>query len=249
MVGGSSPLPSANEEEVVKFSFLLLAIDRMELTGVQQIGETLGSLAASGFWEQVDNPAFVLFDGGSRSLDYLAPFRSRFDIAGVAMTRRPRQAEACWRAIDYVLRGQPADYLIWLEDDIQFCKNWYLNVRGWLRRYARPEVWCYSFYDPRPVLSDGRCRVYPTQEYYGAQCLAIRYDKLASLEYNVRVIPKRGLFDVKIRSWLQDHDQSCLLASNPSLVQHREGPSTFKTPRHKSQSFPGEGVDPKLYEK
>lgn len=232
----------------MKYILGMTTIDRQDFGVPSTLPKTMASLSKSGFWDQGGDHPFVLFDGGSKSFDFLNPFRDVAEISGAGEKVDIRDSHRL--LMEYVLSKYTADFLILMQDDILFCRNWFTNLDLWLKRFYQSDVWCYSFYTPYREAANTKNRVwkYPANKYYGNLCLAIDYKHLDKLAKKIRENPFKGGSDMNIKYWLLESNQEYLLASCPSIAQHQKSGSTLGHKHSQCQSFMGEDVDPRIYE-
>lgn len=164
-------------------------------------------------------------------------------------------------AVNRIQQPIEADsWIIFMEDDLIFCTDFFNSVRRWLDRNATNDRRLYSFGCPykqasypmtRLVLSDydSDCwAYYPTESFYGTQCFAVRSldatlisNYLSSPEYLTKFAP--GQYDLGIAHILSQSYPGLgyFAASRPSFVQHVGIESSIRPdgPYFTFPSFPG----------
>jgi len=203
------------------WSVVLNTLDRSP--GPNYLGQTLTGLRRS-----IEHLDVQVVDGGSPDPADFAR-RERIWHNGVTFhpsLRRLTRNEAGIRCLEVAL-ARGADYVVFLEDDIQVCDDFLGSVDRWLTHRPEPAApTLYSFYCPfgRPFHEgvDGAWN-YPLAWFNGCQAIALRSaDVSGALECLRRLLPTWGSpggFDRLLSAWLM----ACggqILASVPSFVQH-----------------------------
>lgn len=154
-------------------------------------------------------------------------------------------------------------WIIFLEDDLLFCSDFFSSIRRWLGRNSTKDRRLYSFGCPysQPIIKSllwgtyntyvesNVWSYYPTESFYGTQCFAVRSidamilsDYLSSPEYLTKFQP--GNYDLGIAYILSQVYPSIgyFAASRPSFVQHVGVESSIRPdgPYFTFPSFPGE---------
>ena len=140
-----------------------------------------------------------------------------------------------------------AEWILFLEDDIQVCADFLGSVDRWIDQRPQPAApTLYTFYCPFGRASyegmDGAWD-YPLHLFNGCQAFALRSeDASGALEYLWRLLPTWGSpggFDRLLSAWLL----ACggqILASVPSFVQHVGYQTAMGYPHwHQSPTWPG----------
>lgn len=87
----------------------------------------------------------------------------------------PRNPNENGRALVTVLDTVAADWLLMLEDDVQFCADFVGSVERWLRDHERPDVHVYRFCAFGALAKQGATFYeYPLREQRGSQAVALR---------------------------------------------------------------------------
>jgi len=148
--------------------------------------------------------------------------------------------------------GMP--WILFLEDDIDVCANFFDSVGAWLDDHAREDRRVYSFGanygDVKEIArAGGTSWNYPIRMFYGTQAFAIRSSDAVDLADHLEANPEHcgdGTgYDLLMHGWSKARwpDVKHYLASVPSFVQHI-GMSSVIRPRkiiHTFPSWPGRG--------
>ena len=152
-----------------------------------------------------------------------------------------------------LLRGCSAlecDWVIFLEDDIDFCADFLIGVDRWLEQHEREDRHIYTFHTPyREVLrayERGQTAWdYPISGFYGTQCLAMRREVAAEAAEGLAKLTAtwesaKG-YDLILKAWARERwpDVHHFLASAPCFVQHVGLRSSIGSGFHENQSWPG----------
>lgn len=137
-------------------------------------------------------------------------------------------------------------WVLFMEDDIDVCANFFQSVGTWLDRHAQEQYRVYPF--GSAYSSNGSTVVVPQGHFYGTQCFAIRAsdakDLADFLEEKCYSRTQDGTaYDLLMSDWVGERYPAWknFLASSPSFVQHIGRESVIR-PRpnvHKFQSWPG----------
>lgn len=127
-----------------------------------------------------------------------------------------------------LLLGAPrSGWLLHLEDDLTFCRDFVGSVRRWLARYASDDYRCYSFCTFRGK-PDGEVEAWlQPKNSWGALAVAMRAahafqfaawvsSHIASWRAGMSEPWRVSGFDMMLRTWAGGR----FLASHPSFVQH-----------------------------
>lgn len=163
--------------------------------------------------------------------------------------------------------GEGIGWVLFLEDDLDFCDEFFSSVSLWLGDHATDRYRLYAFGCAYPqvlsLASGGRMIrngketsnatswQYPYTSFYGTQAFAIRAGDAISLGAYlltnplVRGVHSPGAYDLMIHDWMRenypDPRYSYFLASVPSFVQHigRQSICTGLEQTHTFPSWPG----------
>jgi hypothetical protein len=140
-------------------------------------------------------------------------------------------------------------WVLFLEDDIDVCANFFDSVGLWLDQHADEKYKVYAFGAAYPDVATQYDKglsswEYPVRAYYGTQCFAVQGDDALSLANYISghvydKEPDGTAWDLLMHDWA-GVDQM-FLASCPSFVQHI-GTSSIIRPRnnvHTFDSWPG----------
>jgi len=232
-----SPLPHLER----KWSVVIGTVDRTP--GPNYLGATLQSLRRS-----VAHLDVQVVDGGSPDPTGFAK-REHVWCNGVTFhpsLRRLTRNENGVRCLEVAL-ARAADYVLFLEDDLEVCHDLLASVDRWIEgRPAAQGPVLYSVYCPFGRASqegqEGAWR-YPRHLFNGCQAFALRsVDASGALDYLRKALPgwgSPGGFDRLLSAWLR-HCDGQILASVPSFVQHVGYQTAMGYPHwHQSPTWPG----------
>lgn len=143
-----------------------------------------------------------------------------------------------------------ADYVLFLEDDLDFCDDFLGSVARWLGDYAEPQYPLFVFGHVRSSRGSS-AQPYPVNQFYGTQCYAVPRDRHAHLtkwlvdspfyveRQNPNKRPAPRAHDLRLHNWAEDIGCSNFLASDPSFVNHIGTVSGMGCRRVVFASFPG----------
>ena len=225
-----------------KWSVVLGTVDRSP--GPNYLGATLQSLRRS-----VAHLDVQVVDGGSPDPTGFAK-REHVWCNGVTFhpsLRRLTRNENGVRCLEVGV-ASGAEWILFLEDDLEVCADLLGSVDRWVDDQVRPAgvPTLYSVYCPfgRAVAEAvGGQWTYPLQIFNGCQAFALRSsDASGALDYLRRALPgwgSPGGFDRLLSAWLL----ACgghLIASVPSFVQHVGYRTAMGYPHwHQSPTWPG----------
>jgi hypothetical protein len=229
--------------------------DRVQRGGVDLLPSTLASLEKSGLWNSGIDFHLLLHDTGSTHLDYLNRYRSLAKASIACCEKESHQCENVIRLLEHALDRYDAEYLVFLEDDILFCRKWIENLDAWLGRYATEEDYMISLYAcyAHVLAAFFRGRMISHIElhgFYGAQALVFPFAKVPDLLAKLTVLQEEkfpGYIDMQFKEALMRSGMTDIPTCVPSIVQHINRGSTLSTPTHRSPVFFGEDQDPSFY--
>ncbi len=148
-------------------------------------------------------------------------------------------------------------WVLFLEDDIDVCDDFYNSVSKWLEDHEREDRKVYSFSVPHQAMNAcrGTSWNYPINQFCCTQAFAIRSEDATSLSEWLTDHPdftgpdgrtSTGAYDLSMREWAKTKwpDIDYFLASNPSFVQHvgavselTPGRDTITMPTWQGQSW------------
>lgn len=162
------------------------------------------------------------------------PLQVQMDI-GEGEDRRQRQTECAFQALQSSLRN--ADYVLFLEDDLEFNRHLRHNLHRW-RPFRERSVTVASLYNPgvREIACDKhkRARIVAPDSVFGSQALLISRQGLQHIIAHWRRVP--GMQDIKI-SRLAGRLRVPILYHAPSLIQHVGKVSTWAGRFHQAPDF------------
>ncbi len=164
-----------------------------------------------------------------------APLHVQIDDSGEADHRR-RQVDCAYLALKKSLE-RAADYVLFLEDDLEFNRHIRHNLQHW-EPVGAETVTLASLYNPgvREVVCDlgNNARIVHSHSVYGSQAFLI---SRRTVEYVVRHWNKvEGMQDIKI-SRLAGRLRNPILYHAPSLVQHVGQRSVWGGAFHQAMDF------------
>jgi hypothetical protein len=176
--------------------------------------------------------------------------------AGSGSDLRARQEQNARILLERFLSGN-SDYLLFLEDDLEFNRHLWKNLMNW-SWLTSGAITLASLYNPGILEAgyDARNRAYlvAPEHVFGSQALLI---SRAAAEHSITKwdeIP--GMQDIKL-SRLVGQLRQPIVYHAPSLVQHVQAQSTWGGPFHQAMDFQpdwlattqGDGTDPVLADK
>jgi hypothetical protein len=149
---------------------------------------------------------------------------------------RKRQEQCAWLALKKALEA-PSDYILFLEDDLDFNRHIRHNLLHW-RAVTTGMAVLASLYNPsiREVAFDfpNRARIVPPGRVFGSQAFLL---SRATVEYVVRHWRSvKGMSDIKI-SRLAGRLKAPILYHAPSLVEHIGTQSVWGGGFHQAMDF------------
>lgn len=217
------------------------------------IGETLESLKTSGVFDSDLLDGVHIFDSGSPSIDYI-PTEYPVEIH----TPKEWLIEHCkkiynkphWNCITlYLNMFQMANaladvdskFVIMIEDDVIFCKDFLESVDKWVSDNFRPNkhkmVPVVSFFTPRISVKKefkrkNRFWQYPSKNFYARQCVMVKREHCNDIaRWFFHEMPlKQGGHDLLFGRWMGSRfpKRPCLYASCPCFAQHIGLHSSFQ---------------------
>lgn len=157
-------------------------------------------------------------------------------------------------ALLYGAETMGADWILFCEDDLDFCDDFLGSVGRWLDDYADDDRYLlYTFGTPyeavnKPDPFTHNSWRYPVDWFYGTQCFAIRPEAALSLSSYLSTNPpilgvdNPNAYDLMFKDWAKIYaPNKTFLASVPSFVQHigRASICTGKDVTHTFDSWPG----------
>lgn len=212
---------------MLDLAVVMITCDRTKRGGVNYLRETLRSITDS---QLPDNAGFFVHssDCGSEfrhlngiSLEFPALGLKAFSAAEYKLS----PAENAIAALKLGARYS-SGWVLFCEDDIRVCTDFFGSVERWLVKHATPgpEPMLYSFGASYPMPAHSDCWLYPVEKFYGTQCFAVRArdarDIADFLASDAELAFNPGTYDLAIFRWACARGITHFRASNPSLVQH-----------------------------
>lgn len=206
---------------------------------------TMESLKKSGLFESDINYELHLFDGGSLNLDYLNEYKEWKNVFIHPTDKYITRNENWIRALKYS-ENVNCNYVIGLEDDLKFCKNWIESIHKFTSENKKlidnnPMTMFYCPYQEieRKYNNKKLYWLQPYKKFYGTQCIMFTKQRAIhcanhiehailnhkDYKFNFRSKISSGMFTQAFDMWLQEWGQSefpkkYFVASAPSFVQH-----------------------------
>jgi len=197
---------------------------------------TMRRLQGAGVFKSRLLTSFDLCDsGGSRAWPDLV----QLEACGFAQGRRPSMrlhipgrpllASLNVAAALALAGSRGADWVLFMEDDIDVCADLLESCESWLLEHERPRVPVYSFganYEQVAAAYAAGLTSwdYPIDAFYGTQCFALRSADAISLAAWLRAHPEyngsSGAYDLTMHDWAKANAAVTFVASAPSFVQH-----------------------------
>lgn len=223
--------------------------------GQNYLDATLQNLARAGLWQSPHLHSLRIVDSGSPEPER---FRReeiepnlpkgivvRFDTAP-GRTLHQTGAEAIRQAA-----ATDADWVLVLEDDLDFCADFLGSVAAWLEHHASPKYRLYAFgasYRQVKVAQENGWRVWPYRisDFYGAQALAWSAEDARDVAAWLGDDPsfegnRNRSHDLLLQSWGRERGLTHFAASVPSFVQHVGATSSIGNKPFRFESWPGRG--------
>lgn len=197
------------------------------------LGETIRNLERSGLWESSRLRRFILVDSGSPSVYQYLFNQMATKGLDVDTCIKPRVArENVARALFLGARTD-ADWVLFMEDDIDVCSDFLNSVGRWLDKHGVSTCHVFAFgaaYDQIRMAHKLRATAwgYPVEAFYGTQCFAIRPQDANSLAIWLEThrlvggVDAPGAYDISMQEWARTNWPSVdhFMASVPNFVQH-----------------------------
>lgn len=243
-----------------KYLILIETSNRADVGKGNLLLETITSLMNSGLWESEIDFHLLIHDSGSVDRTFMNFARILPRTTIVSCKERQNRLGNAYYSFKYARDNFLFDYLIHLEDDIIFCKNWMQNVDAWIKKHVNENDLIFSFFTPynhTKILYDLGYDIwdeYKIGDFYGLQCIGIVREEMYNIIAALKAKIERGKVsgaDIAMLDWFQSIGRSkdtFIKASCPCLVQHRNL-HTLMTHGNQvlSYSFLGEEVDPGIY--
>ncbi len=238
-----------------KYVIVMQTFNREKKFGKNLLQDTIDSLIKSGLWKSSVKFHLVIHDSTNGENPALNGLENLENTTIVRDCSIGGQLGNAYTSLKYAQENFISEYVISVEDDIIFCKNWIDNIDDWITKNIKEDDILFSFFTPynhTKLLYDINIEVwdgYKNEDFYGNQCICFRHSQLN----NICKIFKEKLdigkidgSDIILHEWLEKYNKKqTIKASCPCLVQHR---NLFSTVTHGSvvlsSSFLGENIDP-----
>lgn len=215
----------------MKFNVAIETKDRRLSGGRNYLGETLTNLKRAGLFDSQDLNSFIIVSGGEQPDFYdievkpvLAGVRHEFvHCPTKGCTRQQNGA----RAIRYGAMNPGGDWVIKLEDDLDFIDGFLSSVSAWLADYSRAAVPMFSLASTFEMVSQskyaepGESVLGPGSSFPNVRAMMARGDAIAGY-------PVQGFWGAQALVWRRTMAQNLAdwLGDDPFLwdgrEQHRE---------------------------
>lgn len=233
---------------------VMVTVDRSP--GVNYLAETLENLKRGGLLTSQRLAAFLVTDSGPGCGFALSVTDSALrghptpPYSGVTGGFEERVCANC--NVARALRAgyeSGAPWVLFLEDDIDVCADFFDSVGAWLDDHARDLRRVYALGANYPWVEEATaagCTAanYPIEQFYGTQAFALRSEDALSLsEYLVEHCYDREedgtAYDLLMADWARQTwpEIGHFLASCPSFVDHIGRTSSIR-PRSETHAFP-----------
>ena len=250
-----APLPRQYPvHQRLTFSLVLITADRSPRQSY--CSETLASLARSDLFNSDLDYSLTICDSGTgdggvgfieQAIEASVPEDARDKVEVVATNERLTPNQNCESALRRGAEKAGGDgWVIFLEDDLNFCGDWLGGVERWLCRHATEKRRLYLLGSVGDSSDDahGSARDYAIDGFYGTQCYALRSEDARTVsDYSERIYRQYKGHDMMLKEWAYAHypQIDSFLASVPSFVQHIGIESAVDSASfHQFASFPGE---------
>lgn len=157
--------------------------------------------------------------------------------------RRVLSPNECATEAHAIADSHDADYVLFIEDDLDFCANFLESVVSWLGEYAESQYPLFVFGSPQISSTRRGAKPVRVKGFYGTQCYAIPkrlHSRLVQwLIENPLYRGKSRCHDLRLHNWAEELRVTHFLASCPSFVQHVGEVSGMGCPRVHFPSWRG----------
>ena len=247
--------PQYGEPCHLKFAVVMRTADRTPRRNYLE--ETLASLSRSGLFSSgPSSPDFTLtlFDSGVGESSFIGeaiaasiaqPDRHQVEV--VPAERRFTPNENSERALrGGAERAGDDGWVVFVEDDLWFCRDWLGSIERWLCAYAVEERRLYTFHTNASSDEVADQRDDPIDGFFGTQCYALRSpDAVTAAAFSEKIYRRTSGHDMMLKEWAFVHwpQYDCFSASVPSFVRHMGEESSIQMGPLQDcdyRSFPGE---------
>lgn len=217
---------------------------------------TLERFARSGGFQSPRLAFFNLFETGAPGGDPWAtkilerlPIETNGKLNLIIPERRMLPCENAGRAL-FLTAEAPVDFVLFLEDDLDFCADFVGSVARWLNNWATSSYPLFAFgaaYD----MGKDPIWLYPINKFYGTQALAMLPHNARSAghylmqNHPVNGVTAPGAYDLMLHDWARANfpQAAFFAASNPSFVQHLGANRSSLRDSGSGPTFPFAGTD------
>jgi len=211
---------------------VMVTVDRSP--GQNYLNSTLKSLANSDLLTSERLHSLTVLDSDCLGWSERVVESLYFGSGRVLTTSQPRRTVAKLNVasaltIGAELRNEVSGgWILFLEDDIAVCSNFFDSVATWLDKHSREDRRVYSFganyQEVKEAVENGlESWDYPIDSFYGTQCFAIRPCDAVTLADELETTSDGpGIYDLTMHTWAKKYYPNInhFLASAPSFVQH-----------------------------
>ncbi|HEY1171056.1 MAG TPA: hypothetical protein VGH19_06755 [Verrucomicrobiae bacterium] len=231
----------------VKYIIVLRTVDRAP-EAENYLFKTLANLERAGLFRSSIPFQLVIFsdrEAGGAFQAELADWRLKYpDLITVEKSDKrltPNQ-NAAWALHHASI--QPAQWVLFLEDDVDFCADFLESVDVWRRRVEHPDIKLYSLCAAYEGVRLAQVVwEYPVKDFYGTQAYLLRHDVAVDLAEFLSKKPKwkgkdKG-HDMLLKEWAGK--KARFVAAAPNFIQHIGKQSSLHLGRfHDYPSWPGQ---------
>ncbi len=261
------PIP---KNKKLKYAICITCVNREEKGHKNIIEDTFKSFENGGMFESKIDIEFLLFESGSKSIDYLNfldKYKEKYSNLKIKIIENTFPLDGftnTHRMFLYLTKFEKElkennkledlyDFILWMDDDIWVCKKFLENMDAWVKRFANFTIFS-SLYVPFitfPMKNNNLAHSAYIYNYFGS-CCTIFKPQLAKYIIT-HFFEKVGKPDSKFRRSIEHYfpGSNKILVSSVSLVQHMNAGSVNHADNkgykgHSAKNFVG-FIDPKIY--